>query len=261
MSRRVALVCIAIVFTFCSGAVAAPTGWILFESERSGGLDIFAVRPDGFSLRQLTANAGADSSPPVSPDGSTIAFTPTRDGDSELYLMNLDGSEPRRLTHTAADKSYPSWSPDGTKIVSSQHDSHDAEIGLVDVSTGETRKITDNDVDDWVPSWSPSGDRIAFARGAFPNNCICAMAPDGTGLVSLTACSGYRGAPEWSPDGAWIAYYQEVAAGNTEISIMVADVYVLGVASPLTEIVSVSPAPRGWDCPGAWIADDSAPTP
>jgi TolB protein len=169
----------------------------------------------------------------------------------------------------------------------------------VDVVSGEVRPITQNEVDDWAPSWSPSGDKIAFASGRFPNNCICVMAPDGGELVALTPCTGYHGAPKWSPDGSLIAYYQEVTPGNTDIFVMdgvggnarrltshsqpdefpvwspdgrylafaslraggYADVYTLCVASPFDSVISVSPAPRGWDCPGAWIADSPTPAP
>lgn len=86
-------------------ATASPTGWILFESERSGNLDIYRVHPDGSDLLQLTTDIAPDSSPSVSADGTTIAFASGRDGNFELYLMDLTGTNIRRLTYTALDES------------------------------------------------------------------------------------------------------------------------------------------------------------
>jgi len=245
VTRRLLAAILIGVLAALACAATSPEGWIFFESERRGNMDIYVVRPDGSELLQLTTHEAADSSPSVSPDGTTVAFSSSRDGNAELYLMNLDGSGLRRLTHTTADEYYSSWSPDGTRIVCSQAARGDVEICVVDVATGEVSQITDNDVDDWFPSWSPSGERIAFARGRFPDNCIYVMAPDGTEQIALTGCTGYHGAPKWSPDGSQIAFYQEVAAGNTEVFVMGAD------GSNVRRLTNQ----RGWDARPAWSPD------
>ena len=88
--------------------------------------DIYVVNVDGSGLTQLTRNAGLNSSPTWSPDGSKILFTHYRpcrnDAEVAIYVMNADGSDTRLLTNnpnSCGQYSSPRWSPDGTKIVAS----------------------------------------------------------------------------------------------------------------------------------------------
>jgi len=74
------------------------------------------------------------------------------------------------------------------------------------------------------------------------------MGADGSNPRRMTMHTQPDEFPVWSPDGAYLAFASLRADGY-------ADLYVISVVDPLTEIWSVSPAPRGWDCPGAWIAD------
>ena len=87
-------------------------------------IDIFAIRPEGSALRQLTHgphDRRANNFPTVSPDGSRIAFLVlprSSDARNELHVMNADGSSDRLLLRLESlDVVYPDWSPDGRRIV------------------------------------------------------------------------------------------------------------------------------------------------
>src|SRR5206468_9837372 len=106
--RRAALGCAFVVILVLVAAVtagAAPhrhgprNGSIAFSSDRDGDNEIYAMRPDGTHVRQLTHNSANDYAPAYSPDGRSIAFVSSRDGDFEIFSMRRDGSRQRQLTH------------------------------------------------------------------------------------------------------------------------------------------------------------------
>lgn len=80
------------------------------------GDDLYAVRPDGTGLRQLTAMPGSDTAAAWSADGRRIAFGSQRHGNGELYVMNADGGGATRITNDgetvyAPFDGAPSWDP------------------------------------------------------------------------------------------------------------------------------------------------------
>jgi hypothetical protein len=68
-------------------------GRIVFDTNRDGEFEIYAMNPDGTGLVRLTKNRAFDIQPAWSPDGTKIAFTSFRDGNDEIYAMNADGTE------------------------------------------------------------------------------------------------------------------------------------------------------------------------
>ena len=70
---------------------------IAFSSQREGGLEIFAVNPDGSNLTRLTENRVQDGLPAWSPDGQTIAFASDEGGLWGIWAMSPDGSNRRKL--------------------------------------------------------------------------------------------------------------------------------------------------------------------
>ena len=103
------------------------TGWIVFSARSSAGdWDLFACRPDGSSLRNLTNTPEYNEAwPQISRDGRRMLYRrlPRReniDGNhygaqGELVLAKSDGNGPQVL---GASGEYPwaSWSPDGRQI-------------------------------------------------------------------------------------------------------------------------------------------------
>jgi Tol biopolymer transport system component len=92
---------------------------IAFISDRDGAdFEVYTMRPNGSSVRQLTSNDAEEFKPNWSPDNTMITFTTERDGDFEVYAMRADGSDQTNLTaNPAGDDGVSAWSPDGEKIV------------------------------------------------------------------------------------------------------------------------------------------------
>ena len=93
--------------------------WIAFATVGSHG-DVFLMRSDGTSLKNLTDDPARDRGPRFSPDGARIAFYSNRSGKYEIWTIRPDGSEQVSLTRTSKLSSnpwYPNWSPTGRAIV------------------------------------------------------------------------------------------------------------------------------------------------
>ena len=154
-----------------SGARWSPDGSaIVFVRETSGNNEIYVVSPDGAgAVTNLTNNPAGDWSPAWSPDGTQIAFVSNRDGNTEIYVMKADGSGQTRLTSDTAPDAFPTWSPDGTRLMFLR--------GCL--------------------VCGPAGESEAD---------VYVMDPDGSHVTRLTTGASAFGPPEWSPDGARIAF-------------------------------------------------------
>lgn len=170
---------------------------IAFESERTGGSDVYSIRPDGSGERLTVAPAFAGD-PAWSPNGKRTAFTSERDGgDRELYVMNADGSAQTRLTTSAGFDQNPSWSPNGRLIAFDSMRDGNLEIYVMNADGTNLRRLTDHPAIDAIPSWSQDGSRIVFVseRIAKGQRRLFFVAPAGGAARQLT-----RGAYDMSPD-------------------------------------------------------------
>jgi eukaryotic-like serine/threonine-protein kinase len=97
--------------------VYSPDGkWIVFSSDRSGNLDLWAASTASGELRQLTEDAADDWDPAFGPTGRLL-WSSNRSGNFEIWTAESDGSGARQLSHDGVDAENPSASPDGKWIV------------------------------------------------------------------------------------------------------------------------------------------------
>ena len=205
--------------------VSSGSGAIVFESWRSGALDLYAMHLDGSGRARLTNTPAEELTPKYSPDGTKIAYASNEGGDFEIVVSNADGSDPKALTDNAVDDGNPAWSPDGTKIAYAEQRGADLEIFLMNSDGSDPQQLTDNSVDDELPDWSPDGSEIAFSSTSGPNGAfeVRVMNADGSGQKSLTATKAASEAPAWSPDGSTILFTSNREGGNFDIWQMNAD--------------------------------------
>jgi len=107
----------------------SPSGeLILFTRQKSDDrdFDVFTIRPEGTSLRQLTTTPGSDGHATWTADGESIFFMSSRNGFkdeaalydfspqpyAQIFIMNADGSDVRQLTDSRWEDSMPVFVPD-----------------------------------------------------------------------------------------------------------------------------------------------------
>ncbi|MBX7184385.1 MAG: hypothetical protein K1Y01_04490 [Vicinamibacteria bacterium] len=139
--------------------------WREFAEKRAAGL-----RPmDAPAL--LTSRGVLQTSPRLSPDGSTLAYTSrTTDRLGEIRLMNKDGSGDRRLVSRISGSNL-AWTPDGKSIVFDETGpvakvESRSDLHRVDVESGRRVRLTNglraSDPD--VGPGGPLGSSIVFVR-------------------------------------------------------------------------------------------------
>jgi dipeptidyl aminopeptidase/acylaminoacyl peptidase len=189
-------------------ADAQGDGVIVFESNRDGLTEIYAIGSDGSGATRLTENGVREIAPVWAPDASSIAFSRGR-ASWDLYRRDADGGE-ERLTTTRTDELNPAWSPDGTAIVFERQRQlarrRQADVYVLELGTGEERPVARSRREEITPTWSPDGSKIAFAarRGADFEIVVTELASGASRVVTSNRSDDVG--PEWSPDGTQIAF-------------------------------------------------------
>jgi Tol biopolymer transport system component len=80
-----------------------PDGRVLHTATVRGNPDVWAVRPDGTDLRQLTTSPGSDRAAVATRDGRYIVFLSDRDGRDRVWRMEPDGGRQTPLTEGPED--------------------------------------------------------------------------------------------------------------------------------------------------------------
>jgi TolB protein len=89
---------------------------------RPTSLELWIMKANGSSKRQITRLGAASFAPSFFPDGKRIIFSSNVGstggmGNFELYAVNLDGSNLERITFSPGFDGFPVFSPDGKKLV------------------------------------------------------------------------------------------------------------------------------------------------
>lgn len=163
-----------------AGAVVPGNSKIVYSFFQDGTSTLWLVAPDGTGLtRVLPAGSDGDGAA-ISPDGTRVIYESPRRRYGQLYMANLDGTGEHRVWNTDFYGTSGTWSPDGTRIAFS----HSSNVGL----PGDTFTT-------WVVN------------------------TNGTGLVQLSPDGVDDLFPDWSHDGAKIAFVSTVA-GHHEVFVM-----------------------------------------
>jgi Tol biopolymer transport system component/DNA-binding winged helix-turn-helix (wHTH) protein len=90
---------------------------IVFESDRTGSMEIWRSQSNGDDAQQMTFFKGYVGTPRWSPDGKWIAFDVDKPVPrSEIYLMDSEGRKQHAVVSGAYDNVVPRWSNDGASI-------------------------------------------------------------------------------------------------------------------------------------------------
>ena len=237
---------------------------------------ISVVNADGTNLIPLTNFF--DENPTWSPDGNQIIFTRTEGNiPRQVYTMRDNGGIPNNLSSVYHNDRNATWSPDGRQIAFVHAEILEpAAIYIMDVNGNDRVRLAECDKEA-KPTWSPDSNRIAFERrsdlfvltiDAFiagqnqpppeppdPENPEPQQPenPVELGVEQLTRNAEKDVHPDWSPNGASIAFTVQEDQWNADVYIL--DLFTL-VQSRLTEGVSYNGYPC-WSPDGTKVAFSS----
>jgi serine/threonine protein kinase/Tol biopolymer transport system component/tetratricopeptide (TPR) repeat protein len=136
-----------------------PEGSILYASDASGAADVWEMAADGTGQKQLTAGAGRNYAPAVTPDGRYVFFHSNRSGSWHLWRMERDGSNPVQMTKDQEESNWPDVSPDGKWVVYQHTTGGTPTVWKMPVTGGPASQVTT--ALSMRPAVSPDGKSIA----------------------------------------------------------------------------------------------------
>ncbi|HEY2012621.1 MAG TPA: hypothetical protein VGH38_03920, partial [Bryobacteraceae bacterium] len=171
-------------------------------------------------------NSEGDSSPAVSPDGTTLAFVRSTGSDAaDIYLCDVSGASPRRLTFDDRGVRGLSWTPDSHDLVFSSSRVGGWRLWRMPAYGGSPRELPLAGRQAQYPAVAPAGYHLAYTdtptvsaiwRATVSSGAEAASAPaEERPLIRSTS---RESSPAFSPDGKKIADISD-QTGTDEIWI------------------------------------------
>jgi dipeptidyl aminopeptidase/acylaminoacyl peptidase len=180
------------------------------EEEKKNGAQVWLLDRFGGEAQKATDMKGGVSGYAWSPDGKRLCLV-VDDFDPNSEPEKLEGWKRKTAPPVVIDRYHFKSDSGGylTRLYS--------HLTLFDLATRTAEILTSGVFDDESPSWSPDGKAIAFVSNRTPDpdrnedtNIFVVEARAGASPAPMTTYGGRdAGIPSWSPDGRWIAYFQE----------------------------------------------------
>jgi len=150
----------------------------------------------------------------LSPDGRSVALT----SRGQIWIYDLVRDTLTRLTFEGGLNGLPVWTPDGKRIAFSSDREGALNIfwKMADGSGGLDR-LTSSERIQAPFSWSPNGQLLSFLQYD-PAPAIWVLRLSDRKAQPFLQTAANEGAPEFSPDGRWIAYASD-ESGRREVYV------------------------------------------
>jgi Tol biopolymer transport system component/predicted Ser/Thr protein kinase len=198
-------------------AISPDAEWLAFDSNRSGNVDIWIIRPDGTNLRQITTHQAHEWIPTWSPDSKRIAFHSLRSGNRDIWIKPVAGGAARQLTTDPGKDWQQRWSPNSEEIAFISHRDGHANVWVLTESASRPRQVTFHKEDGlYDVSWSPNGERLVFGSSQTGSEELYLTSPNAAQTEQLTQSQFKQvGAFAWSPNGSII---YAIAVSDSDIT-------------------------------------------
>jgi len=184
---------------------------LLFMSDRSGSVEIWASNRDGSSAVQLTSLHGCGT-PRLSPDGLWVAFDTKGEGAPGVYLVSAMGGAPRALVADQWENSVPSWSRDGKWVYFGSHRSGEDQLWKVSAAGGQPVQVTQHG---GFAAWeSADGQTLFYAKSRYENPEIWEMPVAGWTERMLSGTVRPKSWAAWSVTSRGIFFSPHERAGE-----------------------------------------------
>ena len=193
-------------------AEVRPLGWVAFSARSPrGDWEIYAMRPDGSDVRNLTnAPETEDFYPLFSRDGRWLLYRSMPRGQTvsgndhgrqgRLMLARANGAEAKPLGEEGA-LPWATWSPDGRQLLTLQPKG----FAIVDLATKQVVRDFPRGGFFQQPTWSPDGRAVIGVSNGFDTGWSIARLELTTlraNAVSVADCC----TPDWSPGGDRVVF-------------------------------------------------------
>ena len=217
--------------------------------------NIWLAATDAKDASQITGGSGRYYDLGWTPDGKVI-YASDASGSADIFEMEADGSRTRQITANAGRNYGPSISPDGRYIVFHSNRSGIFQIWRVDRDGGNPKQLTAGNSESTWPQVSPDGNWVFYQHfEAGVPQTIWKVAIDGGTPVGVT--EGHAIRPAVSPDGRWLASWQNDGQANSRWQLFITP---LTTAGP-TKVFDVAPTVLvRWDTLLRWGPDGRSVT-
>jgi serine/threonine protein kinase len=192
--------------------VFTPDGrFVVYPSERAGGLTLWRVATTGGDPEPVTTGSGEDTDPDLSGKGSGLIYANAR---THYVLMLLDEKTggKRALYETRQSLGFPVFSPDGSQIALFCMKGPGVLLQVVDMANG-TLKVPSQGAqeDNIMPQWSPNGKELYFYQNTpTPSLRRIALAGGASSLMIANWHWEHQNGAQMHPNGKLLVYSELV---------------------------------------------------
>jgi TolB protein len=215
---------IILLFIFITALSGCQDGNSIAFSRLTGDYwQIWTMRPDGKSARQITFSPSDKRYPVWTADGRKLLC---HDNDNRALTVDINNGYENRILKSFDRVGKVTPSPDGSKLLfvrfrTELMDSSD--LWLTSIDGGDQKILTRDAGLQYDPEWSPDESKIVYVSGhGYQTHELYLMDSDGKNKKRLTENKALDLLPAFSPDGRRIAYVSD-ATGDFEIWVMNAD--------------------------------------